>query len=85
MSSPELPTIRIDPHSGRAFHEYRTEVIPFAPGLQGRTTQLLNVYAEQGWRLVSSHLVPAGPRVSQSLGEPEVGLGVFVVLERAKR
>ena len=65
-------------------HEYLTHIITVEPGPQGGTTRVLNEFASQGWRLVDSFPVPLQQGSALSLEGPRHGLGLFVVLERAK-
>ena len=61
--------------------EYRTEVIPFAPGVDGETSRVLNTFAREGWRLHSvAGIVPA----QKSMLDQRQSLGMVVVLEREK-
>jgi len=63
--------------------EYRTEVIPIAPGEEGATTRILNAFASEGWRAVSLCLLPVqqgsplDPRATQTIG-------LLVILERTR-
>lgn len=63
--------------------EYLTHAIPLVPGSDGATTEILNQYAAEGWRVLTAFPVPARAPGSLLEGRPP-GLGLFVVLERPK-
>jgi hypothetical protein len=60
-------------------YEYRTEAIPAQPA--SRTTELLNRFAGEGWRVVTASVVPGPP----DLINGGVQLALLVILEREKQ
>lgn len=63
--------------------QYRTEVIPLAPGPGGATDEVLNRFASEGWRVASTELVPVSSLQARMQGQGP-GLGLFVLLERCE-
>lgn len=60
--------------------EYLNHVLAFQPGPEGATQAQLNEWADKGWRVVTTFLIPLSP----SLLTGQQGVGLWVLLERTK-